>query len=547
MDTTFRNLVFGDNARSRIQRGVNILADAVKVTMGPRGQNVIIERESGPPHLTKDGVTVAQSIDLRDRFENLGAQMVKEAAQRSAEIAGDGTTTSTVLAQEIYNEGLKMIAAGFEQSEVCKGIADAASVIVCAIDDMSNPIESDDEIVHVGTISANGDREIGDLIAKALSSVGRDGTVTVEEAKGFDSSLDVVEGTHLTRGYLSPYFVTNQERLLCELDNPYVILINKTISSVKEILPLLERLHEERRPALLIVDDLDPEALQALAVNKLKGVLSVCAIKAPEFGDARVHTFDDLSVLTGSPVLNAASFEGSNGLSSCALMTCRRAIISKTSTTLVGCKSSSETALEDRVLSLRNKLNDPSLQGPERETVQRRLSRVSGGVAVLRIGGSTEIELKERKDRVDDALHATQAAISEGIVPGGGTALLRTSKSLDKLIQKGNESYNCGVRIMRGACEAPMRQIVINAGSAPDIIVEKVKKLKGNMGYDARSESYRDMLEGGIVDPTKVVKSAVKHAASVACNLLSIGCAITYDAGEEAPAQEEQKSSLMFG
>lgn len=546
MDTTFKNLIFGDDARSRIQRGVNILADAVKVTMGPRGQNVIIERESGPPHLTKDGVTVAQSIDLRDRFENLGAQMVKEAAQRSAEIAGDGTTTSTVLAQEIYNEGLKMIAAGFEQSEVCKGINDASVAIIGSIDDMSNPIESDDEIVHVGTISANGDREIGELIAKALASVGRDGTVTVEEAKGFESSLDVVEGTHLTRGYLSPYFITNQERLLSELENPYVILINKTITSVKEILPLLERLHEERRSALIIADDFEAEALQALAVNKLKGVLSVCAIKAPEFGDARVHTFDDLSVLTSSPVLNAASFEGVNGLASCELSSCKKAIISKTSTTLVGCKSSSK-ALEERVLSLRNKLTDPSLQGPERETVQRRLSRVSGGVAVLRIGGSTEIELKERKDRVDDALHATQAAIEEGIVPGGGTALLRTSKCLDKLVQKGNESYNCGVRIMRHACEAPMRQIVINAGSPPDIIVEKVKKLKGNLGYDARSESYRDMLEGGIIDPTKVVKSAVKHAASVACNLLSIGCAITYDVGDDKPVNEEQKSSLMFG
>lgn len=545
MGNEFKNLVFGDDARERIQRGVNTLADAVKVTLGPRGRNVIIERESGPPHLTKDGVSVAQAIDLRDRFENLGAQMVKEAAQRSAEIAGDGTTTSTVLAQEIYNEGLKMISAGFEQSDVCKGIMDAASQVIKSVSEMSSPTDSDEDIIHVGTISANGDREIGELIARALTAVGRDGSVTVEEAKGFESSLDVVDGTQIPRGYLSPYFITNNDKLLCELDNPYIVLINKTVSSIKEILPLLERMHSESRSALIISDDLDPEALQALTVNKLKGVLSVCAIKAPEFGDTRLHTFDDLSLMTGSPVINSSNIDSLRLDQGLRLGTCRRAIVSKTGTTLVGCTPPNQDHLKERISALRDKLSDHALQAPEREAVQRRLSRISGGVAVLRVGGSTEIELKERKDRVDDALHATQAAIEEGIVPGGGTALVRAAKGLERLVQRDSDSYNCGVRIMKNACHAPLRQIIVNAGTSPDVVLEKVRKLKGDMGYDARTESYRDMITAGIIDPTKVVKSSVKHAASVACNLLSIGAAVTFDDNTYVNSQENESSLMM--
>ena len=541
---SFKNLTFGDDARVRIQCGVDILADAVRVTMGPRGQNVIIEREGGPPHLTKDGVTVAQSINLRDRFENLGAQIVKEAAQRSAEIAGDGTTTSTVLAQVIYREGLKMIAAGFDQTEICKGIQAASESVIHEIGAMSSPIDSDEDIVHVGTISANGDVEIGRLISEALDAVGRDGTVTVEEAKGFDSSLDVVEGTHISRGYLSPYFVTNHDKLVCELDNPYLILLNKTVASMKEILPLLERLHAESRSALLIVDELDPEVLQALAVNKLKGVISICAIKAPEFGDARVHTFDDLSLLTGSPVINSATFEGGSDISDISLSSCRKAIINKTSTTLVGCKTLNVEQLSERVKHLRECQVDASLQDPERESLLRRLRRVSGGIAVLRVGGSTEIELKERKDRVDDALHATQAAIEEGIVPGGGVSLIRASKVINKLVHKRSDSYSCGVRIVRDACEAPLRQIVINSGGTPDIVLERVKRYKGNIGYDARQETYKDLIELGIIDPTKVVKSAVKHAASAACNLLSIGAAVTYDL--DTVVNDKDSSALLF-
>lgn len=545
MGNEFKNLVFGDDARERIQRGVNILADAVKVTLGPRGRNVIIERESGPPHLTKDGVSVAQAIDLRDRFENLGAQMVKEAAQRSAEIAGDGTTTSTVLAQEIYNEGLKMISAGFEQSDVCKGIMDAAAQVIQSVSEMSSPTDSDEDIIHVGTISANGDREIGELIARALSAVGRDGSVTVEEAKGFESSLDVVDGTQIPRGYLSPYFITNNDKLLCELDNPYIVLINKTVSSIKEILPLLERMHGESRSALIISDDLDPEALQALTVNKLKGVLSVCAIKAPEFGDTRLHTFDDLSLMTGSPVINSSNIDSLRLDQGIKLGTCRRAIVSKTGTTLVGCTPPDPNQLSERISALRDKLLDHSLQIPEREAIQRRLSRISGGVAVLRVGGSTEIELKERKDRVDDALHATQAAIEEGIVPGGGTALVRAAKGLERLVHRDSDSYNCGVRIMKNACHAPLRQIIVNAGTSPDVVLEKVRKLKGDMGYDARTESYRDMITAGIIDPTKVVKSSVKHAASVACNLLSIGAAVTFDDNTYVNSQDNESSLMM--
>ena len=543
MGTAYKNLEFGDSAREKIQRGVNVLADAVKVTMGPRGQNVLIERDSGPPHLTKDGVTVAQAIDLRDRFENLGAQLVKEAAQRSAEIAGDGTTASTVLPQFLYNEGLKMVAAGFEQAEICKGILEASRAVIDEVTNISNPINSDDDIVHVGTISANGDRGVGELIAQALKAVGRDGTVTVEEAKGFESSLDVVDGTQIERGYLSPYFVTNSDKLLCELDNPFVVLINKVVSTTSEILPLLERMHSERRPAILVADDFEPEVLQALTVNKLKGVLSVCAIKAPEFGDARVHTFDDFSLLTGSPVITSALIEGGTNIRDLAFKSCKKVIVTKSHTTFVGCDSQVEP-LKDRVESLKLSLADPAIQGPEREALQRRLSRISGGVAVLRVGGSTEIELKERKDRVDDALHATQAAIEEGIVPGGGTALLRAARALDKLIQRKPESFSCGVRIVRDACEAPLRQIVTNGGGAPDIVTEKVKRLKGNMGFDARTEKYCDLVESGIIDPAKVVKSAVKHSAAVACSLLSIGAVMTFDTGQSEPDAEQ--SSLLF-
>lgn len=543
MGTAYKNLEFGDTAREKIQRGVNVLADAVKVTMGPRGQNVLIERDSGPPHLTKDGVTVAQAIDLRDRFENLGAQLVKEAAQRSAEVAGDGTTASTVLAQFLYNEGLKMVAAGFEQAEICKGIHEASRAVIDEVTNISNPINSDDDIVHVGTISANGDRGVGELIAQALKAVGRDGTVTVEEAKGFESSLEVVDGTQIERGYLSPYFVTNSDKLLCELDNPFVVLINKVVSTTSEILPLLERMHSERRSAIIMADDFEPEVLQALTVNKLKGVLSVCAIKAPEFGDARVHTFDDFSLLTGSPVVTSPLIEGGTNIRDLSFKSCKKVIVTKNHTTFVGCDSQVES-LKDRVESLKSSLTDPAIQGPEREALHRRLTRISGGVAVLRVGGSTEIELKERKDRVDDALHATQAAIEEGIVPGGGTALLRAARSLDKLIQRKPESFSCGVRIMRDACEAPLRQIVTNGGGAPDIVAEKVKRLKGNMGFDARTEKYCDLVESGIIDPAKVVKSAIKHSASVACNLLSIGAVMTFDTSQHE--SDTEQSSLLF-
>lgn len=542
MGNSYKNLEFGDAAREKILRGVNVLADAVKVTMGPRGQNVVIEREGGPPHLTKDGVTVAQAIDLRDRFENLGVQLVKEAAQRSAEIAGDGTTTSTVLAQFLYSEGLKMIAAGFEQVEICKGIHEAARLVIEELSEMSSPVVGDTDIVHVGTISSNGDRDIGELIARALREVGRDGTVTVEEAKGFESSLDVVDGTQIARGYLSPYFITNSDKLLCELDNPYVVLINKTVGTVKELLPLLERLHAEGRGALLMADDFEPEVLQALTVNKLKGVLSVCAIKAPEFGDARVHTFDDFALLTGSPVITSALLEGGAHLGEMLFGSCKRVIVAKGHTTLVGCVADEE-ALADRVASLKEQLENPALQGPEREATQRRLSRISGGVAVLRVGGSTEIELKERKDRVDDALHATQAAVEEGVVPGGGAALVRAARCLDRHLQRRTDSFSCGIRIMRDACEVPLRQIVANGGGAPDIVAEKVKRLKGSMGYDARSERYCDLVEAGIIDPAKVVKSAVRHSAAAACNLLSIGAAITLDTAQDGL---DEQSSLLF-
>ena len=526
--STYKKLVFGDDARDKIAQGVNTLASAVKVTMGPSGQNVVIERPGRPPHLTKDGVTVAHAINLSDRYMNLGAQMVKEAAQRAAEIAGDGTTTATVLAQSMYTNGLRMIAAGFDPTEICRGIQAASRKIEQEVNDLSAAIECDEDIVHVGTISANGDVSIGELLCEAVKSVGKDGSIAVEEAKGFDTSLDIVEGTQIERGYLSPYFVTNQDRMVVEFSNPYVFLVNKRLSNIKEFLPVLERVHEEQRSLLIIADDVEGEALQALVVNRLKGNLQVCVIRAPEFGTARMKALSDLGLLLGCKVYNESDFSSDKSLNVEELGTCKKATITGNSTLLIAGGNHKE-AVDERVASLRNQLEDPTLSDPERESLGRRLSRLSGGIAVIRVGGATEVELRERKDRVEDALCATQAAIEEGIVPGGGVALVRAVKVLDSLEQKGNEDYNCGIRIVKDACLDPLRQIVMNTGGSPEVVLEKVARAKGSKGYDARNEVYVDMLDAGIIDPAKVVKSAVHHASSAARNLLSVGCAMVED------------------
>jgi len=538
--STYKQIVFGDDARDKIAAGVDILASAVKVTMGPSGQNVVIERPGLSPHLTKDGVTVAHAVNLKDRYMNLGAQMVKEAAQRAAEIAGDGTTAATVLAQSIYSNGLRMIAAGFDPTELCRGISAASVHVEDAIRAQSIPVSGDEDIIHVGTISANGDKTIGTLLCDAVNSVGEDGSIAVEEAKGFETSLEVVEGSQLDRGYLSPYFVTNQDRMIVEFSNPYILLVNKKISSIKEILPVLERTHETQRPLLIIADDVEGEALQGLVVNRLKGTIQVCAVRAPEFGDERMKALSDLSLLLGSKVYTAADFASNDPIDPDEMGTCRKVTIAKGTTLMMGGSDKNEL-IHERVCSLREQLGEPTLSDLEREALQRRISRLAGGIAVIRVGGATEVELRERKDRVEDALCATQAAIEEGIVPGGGVALVRAVKNLDSIEQKGNEDYNCGIRIVKDACYDPLRQIVLNTGGSPEVVLEKVLRAKGSKGYDARNEVYVDMLEAGIVDPAKVVRSAVHHASSAARNLLSVGCAMVQD---DSQVNEENNSLI---
>ena len=531
-DDNAKEIVFGDTAREKILKGVEILADAVKVTMGPRGQNVVIERPGSPPHLTKDGVTVARSINLRDRFNNLGVQMVKEAAQRTAEVAGDGTTTSTVLAQALYKEGLKMIAAGHNSSDIVRGISKGVLLVKDELSALSVPITSDDEIVQIGTISANGEREIGEFLCKAMNEVGREGVITIEEAKGFDTTLDVVDGTELNRGYLSPYFITNQEKMSAVLENPLVFLTGKKIQSLKEILPLLEHVHNNKRPILIVASDIDGEALQGLVVNKLKGTLNICAIRAPEFGDSQISALGDLSAILGCEVYDDVG-DGEISVKEENLGHCRRVIVTKTKTTFVGSDADVER-VQNRIKSVRREIKNPTLLKPESDALRRRSAMLSGGVAVLKVGGSTETELRERKDRVEDALHATQAAIDEGIVPGGGVALVRASKELDKFIKSSKRDDVIGLEIVRRACEAPLLQIVRNSGCVPEIVLERVGKLKGTRGYDAKAEKFVDMFESGIIDPHKVVRSSLQHAASAACNLLSVGCAMVHDqSGEE--------------
>ena len=518
-----RDIIFGDDARGRLYSGVNKLASAVRVTMGPSGQNVLIERQSAPPHLTKDGVSVAQAINLRDKYENLGAQIVKEAAQRTADTAGDGTTTATVLAHTMYTEGLKMIAAGMSATEICRGIEAASRRVEDALRQLSRAVSSDEDVVHVGTISANGDSTIGRLLCQAVRAVGPTGTVTVEDAKGFETSLELTEGTHIDRGYVSPYFVNNQEKMLVEQTNPLVFLASKKLSSLKEILPVLEAAHEAERPLLIIADDIEGEAVQGLVVNKLKGSLQVCAIKSPEFGESRVQAMQDLSTIFGAKVFTSADF-AMRMPSKDDLGTCKKAIIAKSSTTVIA-EDKRRAAIANRIESLKNNLSSEE----DAEVFRRSISRLSDGIAVIKVGGATEIELKERKDRVDDALCATQAAIADGILPGGGVALIRASMKLDSLVASSTTDFGCGVKIVQTACQEPLRQIVLNTGGAPELVLEKVRRQKDGKGYDARSGKYVDMLESGIIDPTRVVCSALSNAASAARNLLSVGCAMTFD------------------
>jgi len=527
MYDTNKLVEFDNDARRHLLQGVKTLTDAVKVTLGPRGNNVVIEQIGGPPLVTKDGVTVAKAINLKDRFANLGAQIVKEAAGRACDVAGDGTTTATVLTHAIFAEGLKLISAGFSPLDIRRGIEDSTEVVLSEIRRMGKKVESDSEIENVGTISANGEREIGRLLTQALNLVGREGVVTVEEAKGYATSLAVTEGAEIDRGYISPYFVTDHDKLVCELKEPFVLVTNKKISAMREIVPLLEKVLGTGRPLLIIADDVEGEALQGLVMNKAKGILNVCVIRAPEFGDSRVPALEDLATLLGCQVFLGGEKELQE-LDTSRLGSCKRVQVNRLNTIIVQ-PTGDKKRVESRIANLRESLEDPTLDEHRIQVTKRRIARLSGAVAVIRVGGATELEVRERRDRVDDALHATKAAIESGILPGGGTSLVQATKALRRLGRNKNDSYRSGVDIVRKACLAPVRQILENAGVSPDSIVDRIVREDPGFGYNASNLEWCDLYEEGIIDPVKVIVSSLEHAVSAGLLLLSVGASIVED------------------
>jgi len=519
-----KQIFFDIEARNRMKKGVDTLANAVKVTLGPKGRNVVIEKKFGAPQVTKDGVTVAKEIELEDAIENMGAQMVKEVASKTADIAGDGTTTATVLAQAIISEGLKNVAAGANPMDLKRGIDKAVAKVIESLRAQSQTIGNDSKkIEQVATISANSDNEIGKLIATAMAKVGKEGVITVEEAKGTDTTVDVVEGMQFDRGYISPYFVTNSEKMEVELQNPYILIYDKKISAMKDILHILEKVAQTGRPLAIIAEDLEGEALATLVVNKLRGTLKVAAVKAPGFGDRRKEMLTDIAILTaGTVVSEEQGFKLENAdltyLGQAASIT-----IDKDNTIVVGGKGK-KTDIVSRVNQIKAQVENTT-SDYDREKLQERLAKLSGGVAVLYVGAATEVEMKEKKDRVDDALHATRAAVEEGIVPGGGVAYIRAVESLEKL--KGiNQDETTGIQIIKRAIEEPLRQIVINSGIEGSIVVQKIKEGKGDFGFNARTEVYENLFKAGVIDPTKVTRVALENAASIAAMLLTTECVV---------------------
>jgi len=509
---------FGGEARERMLRGVDILANAVKVTLGPKGRNVVIDKSFGAPRTTKDGVTVAKEIELEDKFENMGAQMVREVASKTNDIAGDGTTTATVLAQAIVREGAKNVAAGMNPMDLRRGIDLAVIAVVEDLKKRSKKIKSSEEVGQVGTISANGEKSIGDMIAKAMQKVGNEGVITVEEAKTAETELEVVEGMQFDRGYLSPYFITNADKMLCELEDVYILLHEKKLSSLQAMLPILEAVVQSSKPLLIIAEDIEGEALATLVVNKLRGGLKVAAVKAPGFGDRRKAMLEDIATLSGGQVISEDLGIKLENVGLDMLGRAKRVRIDKENTTIID-GSGKKADIAGRVAQIKAQIEDTT-SDYDREKLQERLAKLAGGVAVIRVGGSTEIEVKERKDRVDDALNATRAAVEEGIVPGGGVALLRAKKALDAVTSK-NPDVQAGINIVSKALEAPIRQIVENAGVEGSIVVGKLLEKSGNFGFDAQNEEYCDMVAAGIIDPTKVVRVALQDAASVASILIT--------------------------
>jgi chaperonin GroEL len=513
-----KDVLFGDDARTRMARGVNILANAVKVTLGPKGRNAILDKSYGAPTITKDGVSVAKEIELKDKFENMGAQMVKEVASHTSDVAGDGTTTATVLAQSIVNEGLKAVAAGMNPMDLKRGIDLAVTKVVEAIVASATPCADNKAIAQVGTISANSDESVGQIIAKAMEKVGKEGVITVEEGSGLDNELDVVEGMQFDRGYLSPYFINKQENMSVELDDPLILIYEKKISNIREMLPILEAVAKSGRPLLIVAEDVEGEALATLVVNTIRGIVKVAAVKAPGFGDRRKAMLEDIAVLTGGTVISEEVGLSLEKAELSQLGTAKRVQITKENTTIID-GAGSEEQIKGRVAQIRAQAEDAT-SDYDKEKLQERLAKLAGGVAVIKVGAATEIEMKEKKARVEDALHSTRAAVEEGVVAGGGTALVRALSALVGL-EGINHDQTVGVNILRRAMEEPLRQIVANAGDEPSVVFNEVQKGKGNFGYNAATGKYGDMIEMGILDPAKVTRTALQNAASVAGLMLT--------------------------
>ena len=528
-----KDVKFSDDARGRMLEGVNVLANAVKVTLGPKGRNVILDKSFGAPTVTKDGVSVAKEIELQDKFENMGAQMVKEVASHTSDEAGDGTTTATVLAQSILTEGLKAVAAGMNPMDLKRGIDKAVIAAVAEIERMSTPCEDTKAIAQVGTVSANNDTQVGEIIADSMDKVGKEGVITVEEGSGLENELDIVEGMQFDRGYLSPYFINNQDSMSADLDEPYILLCDKKISNIRDMLPVLENVAKSGKPLMVIAEDIEGEALATLVVNNMRGIVKIAAAKAPGFGDRRKAMLQDIAILTGATVISEEVGLTLEGASLDDLGTAKRISSSKENSTIID-GAGEKGDIEGRIKQIRAEIEDTS-SDYDREKLQERLAKLAGGVAVIKVGASTEIEMKEKKARVEDALHSTRAAVEEGIVPGGGVALIRALQNIEDLTGD-NEDQNVGIQIALRAMSSPMRQIAENAGDEPAVVVDKVRSLKGNQGYDGATGEYGDMIELGIPDPAKVTRIALQAAASVAGLMITTEAMVSELPEDNAPA-----------
>ena len=536
---TAKQIVFGDNGRNKLVEGVNILADAVKVTLGPKGRNVVIERAYGGPHVTKDGVTVAKEIELEDKLANMGAQMVKEVASRTADNAGDGTTTATVLAQSIVKEGMKYVVSGHNPMDLKRGIDQAVAAAVQELTNISKPCTTTKEIAQVGSISANSDADIGNIIAEAMERVGKEGVITVEDGKGLQNELDVVEGMQFDRGYLSPYFINNPDKQVSVLDNPFILLVDKKISNIRDLLPVLEGVAKASKPLLIIAEDVESEALATLVVNTMRGVLKTCAVKAPGFGDRRKAMLEDIAILTGGQVIAEETGLTLEKATVEQLGMAARVEVNKENTIIID-GAGDKVAIENRVKSIRTQVKEAT-SDYDKEKLQERVAKLAGGVAVIRVGAATETEMKEKKDRIDDALHATRAAVEDGIVAGGGVALIRAKQAIVDL--KGlNADQQAGISIVARAMEEPARCIAFNAGDPADVIVNEIASKSGNYGYNAATGTYGDMVEQGVIDPTKVTKTALVNAASIAGLILTTDCSIAQIPAKEGQAQPQMGS-----